>query len=251
MHLRSPRLTEAGFRHAFFTRAGGVSSDAYASLNFSYAVGDEPSNVDENLRRAGESLGLPAERVFFAAQVHGNDVLELTGDEAQIDVVLREADALVSAEHSLGCGVRTADCVPILIADPDTGRVAAVHAGWRGLVKGVIETAAGRLGGTPGHWVAAIGPHISVDAFEISDDVAEQLSDASNAPNAIVRAPGRKPHANLRAIAQAQLETLGVPPQQIDQVLGCTLSQPERFFSYRRDGKASGRHLSVIVPKQR
>ncbi len=251
MHLLSPRLTEAGFRHAFFTRQGGVSSDAYTSLNFSYAVGDDSKNVDENLRRAGEFVGLPANRVFFAAQVHGDGVLELTGDEAQLDVVLREGDALISAEPTLACGVRTADCVPILIADTRTGRVAAVHAGWRGLVGHVIRAAGERLGGNPEHWVAAIGPHISVEAFEISDDVAERLEGASDASDAIVRAPGRKPHANLRTIARAQLERLGVPAEQIDQVLGCTLGQPELFFSYRRDGKASGRHLSVIVPQAR
>jgi YfiH family protein len=251
MFLHSPRLTEAGFRHAFFTRNGGVSEGPYASLNFSYAVGDDAARVDENLRRAAEHLQLPAQRVFFAAQVHGNEVVELQGDEAQWDVVHHQADAVVSGDSTLACGVRTADCVPVLLGDTSTGRVAAVHAGWRGVVCRVVEAASARLGGTPDNWIAAIGPHISVEAFEVSADVGQQLARASEAQDAVVDREGRKPHVDLQKIVRAQLTGLGVPPARIDAVPGCTMGDPERFFSFRRDGKASGRHLSAIVPQSR
>jgi YfiH family protein len=166
-------------------------------------------------------------------------------------VRLGEGDALVGCEPSIACGVRTADCIPILIAERRSGIVAAVHAGWRGVVLRVVEAALTVMRertGERGQFVVAIGPHISVDAFEISDDVAAQLLTSSPDPDVIERRRGARPHANLRRIVRAQLEALGVLPDAIDDVDGCTLTDCERFFSYRRDGSRSGRHLSAIVP---
>jgi polyphenol oxidase len=262
--LLSPLLTRHGFRHAFFTRLGGVSRGPYASLNFSFSVGDDATAVDQNLRAAAESLALPVSRLYFLSQVHGSHCVELGPEENQRDVVFTEGDALVSGEKDVGCGIRTADCVPILIADPLTGRVGAAHAGWRGLVARVIEKTvhqvlsrratdgegltarANALGDAPSRLVAAIGPHIETAAFEVSDDVAEQLRAVSPGVDPVVR--GRaKPHVNLRQVAEAQLRALGLPAENVDHVAGCTYTDSTRFFSFRRDGKASGRHLSVIV----
>lgn len=247
-YRHSPLLEDAGFRHAFFTRNGGFSLGPYRSLNFSYAVGDDPDHVDANLALAAEHLEVAQHRVLFPNQVHGKQVLELDGREAQLDVVLAEADALVSGSPDLACGVRTADCVPILLADASTGRVAAVHAGWRGLVAGVIATTGAKLGGAPADWLAAVGPHISVEAFEVSTDVAELLRQCSDA-DAVREGPGEKPHVDLRAIAHAQLRAMGVPGDRVDDIEGCTVKQPESFFSYRRDGRHGGRHLAAIVPR--
>ncbi len=248
-YLTSPLLQGAGFRHAFFTRHGGVSAGAYASLNFSYAVGDEAANVDENLRRAAAALGVAPDRLYFAAQVHGRDVLELDGSESSSAIMHTEADAIVSGCPDLACAVRTADCLPILIADRTTGRAVAAHAGWRGLVGRVIDAVASRLGGDPTDWVAAIGPHISTAAFEVSEDVARELEACSDATAPCVRVAGEKPKVDLAQVARAQLLTLGIAPEHVEHVGGCTRLDPMDYFSFRRDGRHSGRHLSAIVPR--
>jgi hypothetical protein len=216
-------------------------------LNFSYAVGDAPECVNENLKRAAAILGVEQERLLFLSQVHGVRAVELESESWSQSIKL-EGDATVSGTPDLACAVRTADCVPILVADQSTGRVAAIHGGWRGLAAGVIAEALKQLGGSPAAWIAAIGPHISLDAFEISEDVAAQLERCSDAKAPIRRRPDRKPHADLRQIAKAQLHTAGVKPEQVEDVMGCTQLESDRFFSYRRDGKLSGRHLSAIAP---
>lgn len=250
-YLQSSLLTRAGFRHAFFTRAGGVSEHEFASLNFSVAVGDTPDNVAENLRRAAQALGVAPGRVYFASQVHGA-VAELVHPEVGFDsFVCREADIVFGHSPEIACGVRTADCVPILLAAQRTGSVAAVHAGWRGVVGGAVRAglaSINRVSEDASDVIAAIGPHISLEAFEVSDDVANELAQASPDPNVVERSRAR-PHVDLRRIVRAQLESMGVKSTAIDDVAGCTFLESARFFSFRRDGKRSGRHLSAIVPR--
>lgn len=247
----SPLLLAHGFRHAFFERGGGVSRGPYQSLNFSYAVGDDSDCVAMNFARAADVLGVPAERIFFLSQEHGNRCVELHGDEKQQQTWQREGDAVVSGMSGLACAVRTADCIPVLLADPHTGRVAAAHAGWRGLVCHVLRNACRALAARPERLLAAIGPHISHQAFEVGPDVAEQLANCSPDGASAVEQRGAKHHVNLRALAQAQLCELGLERSRIDQVPGCTFREPERYFSFRRDGRHSGRHLSAIVPLAR
>lgn len=245
-------LAAAGFRHAFFTRHGGVSTGPYRSLNFSYAATDTRENVHENLRRAAKALGVDANRMYFLSQVHGRDTRTLRGDEDREQVLFEEGDALVSLNPSIACGVRTADCVPILIADRESGGVGAIHAGWRGTVHGVVAEAVAalrRISGGEGDLIAAIGPHISRRAFEVSDDVAAELAQCSPLDDVIDRSFGPKPHVDLRRIIRGQLLELGLSDAAIDDVPGCNLLDEADFFSYRRDGKASGRHLSAIVPR--
>lgn len=248
--LESALLREAGFRHAFFTRRGGVSTGPYATLSFSIAAGDDPNNVRENLERAGAELGVAGSRIHFLSQVHGRSVRVLNGEEQQNTLISREGDALVSRAPGLACAVRSADCVPVLIADRRSGAVGAAHAGWRGAVQGVVsETVAAMRALTPdSDLIAAIGPHISAAAFEVSDDVAEAILSASRDPDIVDRSRA-KPHVDLRRMLRAELRSLGFSGAAIDDVLGCTVLEPERFFSFRRDGKASGRHLSAIVPR--
>lgn len=250
-YLESALLRESGFRHAFFTRGGGVSEGPYASLNFSRAVGDAPERVAQNLALAGEALGVPPDRIYFLSQIHGNAAVALTGEERADAVLEREGDAVVSRAPGLACAVRTADCVPILVADKQSGAVAAIHAGWRGLVRGVVETGVAALraaaGGEP-ELVAAVGPHIRLWSFEVDDNVAEELAAVSPVP-CVVRRDGMKPHVRLDNIVRAKLAALGLTPENIDDVGGCTVSEPERFFSFRRDGKVGGRHLAAIVTR--
>jgi len=252
-HLSSELLTRAGFVHAFFTRQGGVSEGPFATLNLSPGVGDRPEHVSENLGRAARTLGLARERLYVAAQVHDRGVVVLHGSEAASEVAEIRADAVVSSAAGLGCGVRTADCVPILLADPETGRVAAVHAGWRGVVRRVIAATTERmleLGSRSTALLAAIGPHIGPAAFEVDADVAGELARASSASGVVLERPGSKPHVNLARIVRAQLAEAGLLDARIEHVPGCTYSDAASFFSYRRDGQKSGRMLAVIVPNE-
>lgn len=250
-YLESVRLRELGFRHAFFTRRGGVSAGPYESLNFSVAVGDAPENVADNIALAGAVLGVDRRRVYFLSQVHGAVAIAIDGLEPREAVLLREGDAVVSHTPDLACGVRSADCVPILVGDVRSGAVAAIHAGWRGVVRGAVEAgveALRRLAGSDAEFVAAIGPHIREQAFEVSEDVARELEAVSPLPGAVFR-DGDKPRVALARIVRGKLCAIGIAEDSIDDVGGCTALEADRFFSFRRDGKVGGRHLSAIVPR--
>ena len=251
VHLTSQVLSNAGFRHAFFTRSGGVSEGPFSSLNFSVSVGDDPARVDENLRRASATLGVGCERIYYASQVHGRDAVRAEPCIEREAFLHIEADAVFGDTPGIACGVRSADCVPILIGDRSSGAVLAVHAGWRGVVRHVLDAGVARLRqsiGGDGDLVAAIGPHLSVIRFEVSEDVATELEQSSEERDVVDRTH-QKPRVDLRRIVRAQLRSLGLDDEAIDDVPGCTYSEPERFFSFRRDGKTSGRHLSAIVPR--
>lgn len=252
-YLTSPLFADAGFSHAFFTRRGGVSQGPYSSLNFSVSVGDTEGAVSKNLELAARALGVEPERVFCLSQVHGNQTVTLRGAERREEVLERRGDALVSGAPDLACAVRTADCVPILLADRSKGAVAAVHAGWRGVVAGVVSAAVSALDALArGNYdlIAAIGPHISQAAFEVSEDVAEQLLAVAPGLPGVADRSAAKPCVSLRVLVRAELERAGLRPEAVDDVPGCTVGDAHFFYSYRRDGPRSGRHLSAIVPKR-
>jgi YfiH family protein len=261
--LRSALLDAAGFRHAFFTRRGGVSPPPWDSLNFAASVGDDPGNVAENVRRAASELGVDPARVYFLSQVHGTAHRVLAGAEDRDEVVRFVGDITLSRAQGVACGVRSADCVSVLLADTATGAVAAVHSGWRGTVANAVAAgvvALRALGGGSGDLIAAVGPHIGACCFEVGDDVAEALAGCSTAGARVLVPPGTagagetgggKTHVDLRRIVHAQLEAAGVGHGRIDDVAGCTCCEPGRFHSFRRDGARSGRLLSAIVPAPR
>lgn len=263
--LRSPLLIEAGFVHAFFTRRGGVSRPPWDTLSFSIGQGDEPAAVLENRRRAARRLGVSERALHYPSQVHGIEALVLQGGEDPDEAVRVVADMTLSRTPHVACGVRSADCVPVLLADRDSGAVAAVHSGWKGTTLRVATAAVERLralAGGRGDIVAAIGPCISVCCFEVGEDVARELAQASSAGDtalswgapserARARGQGSAPtrRVDLRRIIRAQLIDAGLSPDCIEDVPGCTVCDPGRFHSYRRDGVASGRLLSAIVPR--
>ncbi len=249
--LRSSKLQQAGFRHGFSLRTGGVSHAPYESLNLARNLSDAPEAVAENHRRLAAEVGYEIEALFEVSQVHGNIVQRADASVPVASYRQREGDAVWAQERNLAVGIRVADCVPILLASPSTGAVAAVHAGWRGIVENVIEQSVTALCRAlqieARSLLAAIGPHISCDAFEVSVDVAQQIATcAAHDPHVIVAREPR-PHVDLSRVARAQLEHTGVVAEHIDLVTGCTFQEPARFFSFRRDGQASGRHLAVIV----
>jgi len=261
--LESRLLAAAGFAHAFFTRRGGVSAPPWDTLNLAASTGDDPAAVHENLVRAARRLGIPPARLYFLSQVHGVAARELTGEEDREAVVREVGDITVSRAPGVACGVRSADCATVLLADRRSGAVAAVHSGWRGTVlgaaaQGVAElrrlarlARLAHLAGSEEDLVAAIGPHIEACCFEVGDDVAAQLAGCSPAGEAaVIRGEGARPHVDLRRVLRAQLVAVGIADAAIEDVPGCTVCDPARFFSYRRDSQRSGRLLSAIVVRE-
>jgi YfiH family protein len=251
--LFARNLQEAGFSHGFSTRLGGVSEGAFASLNF--GAGDEPGRVGENVRRFAAAASFEPGSLRQVTQVHGARVVnaDLMPDDPN---AREEADALFlapgGASRARAVGVRIADCVPVLVATKDRGEIAAIHAGWRGVAAGVVGAALARLKGS--ELVAAIGPCIGSCCFEVGEEVVPQILAAAGDDGAIVarRQPGEgegdksdKAYVDLRHAVRRQLASAGVT--DVLDVPGCTRCEPERFFSFRRDGKLSGRHLAVIA----
>lgn len=251
--LRSPRLERAGFKHAFTTRLGGVSKPPFDALDF--AVLRDPSALAENQRRLGEGVGFEPSNLHQTVQVHGN-VLRIAAGEPR-DSLAHEADALV-AEPGSGhaVAVRVADCVPVLVGCGATGRAAAIHAGWRGVENGMVKVAVGHLAkdGAASGMVAAIGPCIGPCCFEVGADVGARIVASVADPLVIDRHVDDKAFVDLRRAVRAQLRALGIPDDAIDDVPGtgrsaCTRCDRERYYSYRRDGDASGRLIAVIMAR--
>jgi polyphenol oxidase len=243
--LRSSLLESAGFAHGFATRQGGVSAAPFDTLNFRVAGTERPENVGTNLRRLSTEVGFDPAKLNLVDQVHGARVLITDTSSRGRD----QADAIVLANRAAG-GIRVADCVPILVGDLFTGRAAAIHAGWRGIEACVIGAALAALGDSRNPRVAAIGPCIGPCCFEVGMDVAKRIEAAAGDPEVIARKEGDKAFVDLRLAARAQLRAYGMSSFDIEDVEGCTRCDKERFFSFRRDGENSGRHLAVIVAKE-
>ncbi|MCC6207250.1 MAG: peptidoglycan editing factor PgeF [Gammaproteobacteria bacterium] len=225
----------AGVRALTSLRGGGVSRGPYAELNLALHVGDDPEAVRENRDRLLRSTGAPVEPCWLD-QVHGATVID--ADEWQPGV---QADASVARYPDLVCAVLTADCLPVLLCARDGGAVAAVHAGWRGLAAGVIETAAGEIGSPCIAWLGpAIGPH----AFEVGAEVrAAFIAVDADAAAAFCPSPAGRWLADIYQLARRRLQMAG-----ISEVYGggeCTWHDAARFYSYRRDG-VTGRMASLI-----
>jgi polyphenol oxidase len=243
--LRSLQLQNLGVAHGFSLRSGGASSSR----------GDDAAGERASRARLARSLGYREAALYEVSQVHGRAIQVVKPGAAVATVRQTHADGLVAVGPGLPIGVRTADCVPILLADSRTGAVAALHAGWRGVVAGVVEAgiaavhAAGQAqGGAPAVIVAAVFPHIRRCCFEVGSEVADALA-AAIADDSVVDRSRHKPHVDLARAVVAQLVRAGVDRACIDDVPGCTRCDSARFFSYRRDGAASGRHLTAIVSR--
>lgn len=250
--LTSALLREKGFSHAFFTRQGGVSLPPWDSLSFVVATGDEPAAVLENRRRAARAIGVAVEKLYYLSQVHGTAARLLTGDEGWDEVLRSTGDITVSRTPGVACGVRSADCVTVLLGAVESGAVAAIHSGWKGTVLDAVGAGVRALRETLGspaqaEIVAAVGPHIEGCCFEVGDDVAAQLAACSSLGERAVIRGGARARVDLRRIIHAQLEAAGIAAGAIDDVPGCTVCDRARFFSYRRDGQVGGRLLSAIA----
>jgi len=249
--LVSPSIP-AGFAHGFTTRAGGASQPPFATLNLGWKWGDDRAAVDENHRRL--LLASSVRTMFRASQVHGVGILRVRGGDDPRSVAIREADGLCSDEPGLGLSVHVADCTPILLACSRTGACAALHAGWRGTVAGVVragvDSLAFHFGCRPWHLNAALGPCIGACCFEVGPEVVDAFVAALPAAreNGVVLATGEaKPHIDLRRFQRLQLEAAGLLPENIDASSECTHCDPSgRFYSFRRSGRSTGQLAGFI-----
>jgi YfiH family protein len=157
--------------------------------------------------------------------------------------VCGEGDALWTDLAGLALSVVTADCVPVVLADPVAGRVAAVHAGWRGVVAGVVAEAVRALDVPPEELAAWVGPAIGACCYEVGEDVAGEVASVAGEECVMVR-PGRRPHLDLVAAVRSQLVDAGVPAPRV--VLRCTRCDPETLWSYRREGRGAGRNHAFV-----
>ncbi|OQX36943.1 MAG: multi-copper polyphenol oxidoreductase [Oceanospirillales bacterium LUC14_002_19_P2] len=220
------------------TRSGGVSDGPWRSLNLGLRSGDDTDQVLQN--RAVLMQDWSMDKIQWLKQVHGADVAR-----ADQGCEEKEADACWSAVSGRACAVLTADCLPVLFCNRSGTRVAAAHAGWRGLAGGVLENTAAVFDDSPDALMAWLGPAISQPCFEVGPEVREAfLAHDPEAESAFVAGQGDRWFADIYTLARQRLTAMG-----IYDVYGgdyCTVRQEELFFSYRRDGAKSGRLASVI-----
>lgn len=271
--LTSRTLRAIGVPHAFSTRAGGVSTGAFASLNFGNPGDlapesrDPASNIHANWQILAVGIGAPDREIVQVHQVHGDEVLEVRqGRPAHTttDGHDTRADAIVTDDPGRLAAVRTADCVPLLLSTGDGRIVAAVHAGWRGVICGIAPAVVARMlnmarsagaDADASHLAAAIGPCISVEHFEVGPEVGAEFQRVFGAQTAHVRPSDNagKCRVDLKAALREQLMRAGMPAGRIDVLPECTYAQQDLFFSHRRathERRVTGRMASAIGPRR-
>ena len=260
------------------TRKGGVSQGNYGEFNINAYCGDNPQHVAENRKLLAEQLGIATDHILMPHQVHGVEVRQIAGDFLSMPVniqkmILEGVDALMTDQKGVCIGVSTADCIPVLLYDEVHGAVAAIHAGWRGTVQRIVHKTILEMKAAyhtnPADLKAVIGPGISLDHFEVGDEVYEEFEQAAfdmktvaeQRPNAAfsmdaaererLAAEGNvmqplKWHINLPLCNQQLLEHLGVKKENIQVSPICTYAHSEEYFSARRLGVESGRLYTGI-----
>ena len=251
-YLTADGITAA---HAFTTRMGGVSAGHLSSLNLGMHRGDVEANVQENYRRLARCVGFDLNKLVLTWQIHSDIVRPVTAADANgIDHRnYPQCDALITNDPGTALFVFTADCTPILLHDPVTGAVGAIHAGWRGTAAGIAAKTADAMvaayGCKPENIHAAIGPNIGQCCFETDADVPDAMLQAlGNQVQAHIRRQGDKYYVNLKAINALFLQGSGV--SKIEQSTHCTACHPELFWSHRITGGVRGSQGAVIVCKE-
>jgi YfiH family protein len=241
-----------GVRHAFFTREGGTSGGIYASLNSGVGSNDDPSHVAENRAHMAQALGVDAARLITAFQIHSPHVV--VADEPWSVETRPRADAIVTRTTGLAIGVSTADCGPLLFADPQARVIGAAHAGWRGAFAGVIEgtiAAMETLGADRNRISVALGPLIRQDNYEVSRSFVDEFLRADQTYARFFAPAARDGHAmfDLPGFIGSRLAQSGIG--RFEDIGICTYADPDRFYSYRRSVHRAepdyGRHVNAIV----
>jgi len=252
MKIEASSLALTGIRHAFFTRAGGVSTGFYESLNGGVGSRDVAANVTENRARMAATLGVDPFRLLTAYQTHSPDVVIV---EAPWTAENRpRADAIVTRMHALAIGVTTADCGPVLLAEPRARVIGAAHAGWRGALTGIVDStveAMARLGAARDQIRAAIGPMIRQSSYEVGPDLLARFHADDPESRRFFLPAARNGHAlfDLGGYVAARLKRAGVG--YVEDLGLCTYADAAQFFSYRRTTHRAeadyGRHVNAIA----
>lgn len=231
-----------GIGAAISDRSGGASRAPYATLNLSDQVGDDPTAVADNRSRVAATLGVPGQRVTWMHQVHGRDVGVVTAESDPTGLPSPAVDGLVTAASGRPLAVLAADCVPVLLADPQAGVIGVAHAGRRGMRAGIVDAivaAMSRLGAQPERTVAVLGPAVCAGCYEVPADLRAAV--ATTVPAAWATSRRGTPSLDLHAGLAAQLAAHGVRSRAVS---ACT-AEDDRYFSYRRDGR-TGRFAGFI-----
>jgi YfiH family protein len=228
-------LDADGIRHGFFTRDGGVSGGIFASLNCGFGSGDDESKVAENRRRVAQALGQSPDRLVTSYQFHSAEAVAVERPWRRDD--RPRADAMATRTPGIALGILTADCAPVLFADPTARVIGAAHAGWRGALGGVLEAtvrAMVTLGAARERIAACIGPCIGRASYEVGPEFPAPFLAEDSANAAFFVAAPRAGHFlfDLAGYAARRLERLGIA--RIARTGGDTAAEPDRFFSYRR-----------------
>jgi YfiH family protein len=250
VYYASPLLARRGVPHAFATRVGGVSPPPFDSLNLGNPsdghARDDWDRIHENYRRLHAAISWTGRERVWVHQVHGGEVAQVCCDGAFTSGAA--ADAIVGDDPQRLLAVRVADCVPVLVATDDGRRVAAIHAGWRGVVAGIVSRAIANLP-APAALVAAIGPCIGKTAFEVGPEVLDAFNGEFEREAPLERDPSGKGRVDLREAVRLQLIRAGLSPERIDTTDRCTHRDADEFYSHRRERGVTGRMAAVIAPR--
>lgn len=226
-------------------RTAGQCQPPYDTFNLALHVGDDPAVVHANRIKLLQLLApFGCERLVWLNQVHGTHVFRVTAD---LESTVPDADALVTDQVGVGCVIMTADCLPVVLSNADGSEVACAHAGWRGLLSGVIEATADAMREPPTY--AWLGAAIGAEAFEVGPEIRDQfVQDDPASASAFIEQPNGKDKADLYHLARQRLMRIGV--ERVSGGEHCTLSNKQDFFSYRRDGH-TGRMATVVMIRPR
>lgn len=238
----------AEVQHAVFTRLGGQSQGTFCSLNVGSLVGDDPAAVQANHELICAGLGLQPAAVVTARQVHGAHVAVAHGSDG--GTVVPSTDALISNEPGVALLLRFADCVPVVLYDPQRQAIGLAHAGWRGLVAGVVPNTVAALQSTfgcrPADLIAGVGPAIGPCCYEVGPDVVAEVERIFGQPTDLLsRQPGGAVHLDLPAAVRRQLQHSGV--RHVEDSGLCTHCHTDEFFSHRAAHGHTGRFAVVAA----
>ncbi len=245
LYFTFPALDEIPFCvHGFSSRLGGVSENELASMNLSYSRGDAPDRVTENFRRISEAIGFPYERMVFSDQTHTTNVRQVTGRDCGKGYLTardyQDVDGLITDDPDVVLATFYADCVPIYFVDPVHRAIGLSHSGWRGTVNDIAGVTVRKMheafGTMPADLLAAIGPSICQDCYEVSEDVIEQFRANYSRklwPLLFEEKDGGKYQLNLWEACRQNLLRAGLQPEQISVTDLCTCCNPTVFFSHR------------------
>lgn len=251
-YITFPKLDKAGLVHGFSTRIGGVSEGIYASMNLSYTCGDDEEKVDENFRRIGKAIGFKSENLVFSNQIHKTDIAVVTSENC--GSVMTNMDGLVTKEKGVPLYTGYVDCVPLFFYDPEKKVAGMAHSGWRGTVgrigANMIEVMGREFACDVKDIVAAVGPSICQDCYEISEDVAlEFIHEFQELPQEsyLIEKGNGKFQLDLWKVNEHILKEAGITEEHLDVTDVCTCCNHKLLFSHRASKGKRGNLGGFVV----